>query len=235
MPENGDSGNAPPKHRARQGDWRRPSRWAPVLAVLALAIAAVGVFRISTSNGKPDSAAPTIGRPPAGTSATSAARPSSSCRRAVAAADQLLNQSQQVEASFLGHAKVMDELERGIITTQAALVQGVPSLVNGARASARLDALVGPYQQAAPGCGGAEPSASCPMVLRNADAAFAHARMIEKALQDHTNIMVELDSGRISGAQATVQGQPSMDLGMNESGRFNNALARYQQAAPSCR
>jgi hypothetical protein len=59
--------------------------------------------------------------------------------------------------------------------------------------------------------------------------------MIEKALQDHTNVMVELDSGRISGAQATVQGQPSMDLGMSESGQFNNALARYRQAAPSCR
>lgn len=160
----------------------------------------------------------------------------SQCAGVVDAANRSLNQGRQVEAAFNEHAEIMHQLDTGQLTAQQAFTMGMPALTKGTAASTQFDQVLGGYQQAAASFRTAATGSSpCATVVDSADQALGHAQKIEAALREHTDIMNQLDYGKITGAQATQLGKPSLTEGEAESTQFDQALARYQQLAGRCR
>ncbi len=75
----------------------------------------------------------------------------------------------------------------------------------------------------------------CQAAIAASDQALDHAHKFEAALAEHTQIMNDEDSGKISSEQAMTMGQPSLRTGASESAQFDQALQNYQQVAAQCR
>ena len=54
-------------------------------------------------------------------------------------------------------------------------------------------------------------------------------------LRDYTQVMNELENGRITTAEAIKAGRPSEVSGAIESAKFDKALASYTQIVDKCR
>ena len=229
------SENAAAAHPADPGR-RARSRWAPasivVAAVLALTLVAVLVARMLPSGPKSASTTAALTAPSAAVSVGVAPE----CTAAITAASRSLDQGSQVETAFKEHLDVMYQMETGRLTTQQAFTMGMPALTKGAGASAQFDQALASYQPVAATCRSASASASrCKPSVDAADAALGHAQQIEAALREHTDVMNQLDYGKITGAQATTQGKASLEKGETESTQFDQALSRYQPLAATCR
>lgn len=213
---------------------RRPQRFrrpAAVVAGAAVAVALVGLLAIWLLRSG--------GTPPATTAGSALVSPASAgspstCTAAIDAANRSVDEGKQVQAAFAEHAHVMHQADAGQLTAQQAFTMGMPALTNGAGASAQFDQLLDGYHKAAANCGPAA-SAVCRSAVTGADEALGHAQQIEAALREYTDIMNQLNYGKITGAQAMTQGMASLSKGETESTQFDQALARYQQAAAGCR
>jgi serine/threonine protein kinase len=221
-------------HRDDRSPRRTRSWLTPTLIAVAVALALTLVvvlanqtLRAGTESASSKTAARTTAQ--ASTSATP------QCKAAIAAAKLSVAQGERVESAFKEHLQVMYQRDMGRLTSQQALMMGMPALNKGAAASVQFDQTLGSYRLATAKCRSSSASRQCTTAVDAADQALGHAQQIDIALRAHTNIMNQLNYGRITGPQATTRGKASLDKGETESTKFGQALARYQPLAATCR
>lgn len=239
--ENGQADNAASgrgRVAAADRDDRPPRRVRPWLTPTLIAVAVVvaltlvGVLANQMLRLGTKSASPRIA---AAASPTASALATPECKAAIAAASRSVEQGGRVEAAFKEHRGVMYLRDEGRLTMQQALLMGMPALTKGAAASVQFDLTLGSYRPAAAKCRSASTSSQCRAAVDAAGQTLGHAQQVEVALQEHTDVMNQLNYGRITGAQATKQGEASLSKGATESTLFDHARTRYQLLAATCR
>jgi hypothetical protein len=138
----------PPAHT---GD--PPRRW-PLLAVLLTAVAllaGIGIGLALRPTGRA-AAAPSADEPTTTTVAPAAAAASAECHQAVEQANRSLAIAVNVETNLAEHTEYMDQLLHGQISGHEALVKGMPSLIAGAKESAKFDTALADYRRVVDRC-----------------------------------------------------------------------------------
>jgi hypothetical protein len=131
------------------------TRTLAFVAAVALLLGAIAAFTWDQVT-KPTTAATTSSTSSVGpTASASSSTPSAAeqaCRAAVEKANLSLAQAREVERALAEHTKVMNELLAGKITPQDALNMGMPSLIHGARYSAKFDEAYADYRSVVKTC-----------------------------------------------------------------------------------
>jgi hypothetical protein len=121
-----------------------------------------------------------------------------------------------------------------VVLVAAALVGGV--LIGQARATVDRGTAAEPGGGAtATTLGGPVSTAECKAAVDRANEALAAAVRVRGILSDYTQVMNQLETRRITPAEAIRLGRPSEVAGAAESAKFNKALTSYTQVVDKCR
>jgi hypothetical protein len=122
-----------------------------------------------------------------------------------------------------------------LVLVAAALVGGV--LIGQARTTVDQGSAAGPGSagQTLTTRGGPVSTAECKTAVDRANESLALAVKVRGILRDYTQVMNELENGRITTAEAIKAGRPSEVSGAIESAKFDKALASYTQIVDKCR
>jgi hypothetical protein len=83
--------------------------------------------------------------------------------------------------------------------------------------------------------GGPVSTPECKTAVDRANRTLAVAVKVQRDLRDYTAIMNELESGRITGAEAVRRGTPFEVIASVDSAKFDRYLADYEQVVDKCR
>ncbi|MGZ4664724.1 MAG: protein kinase domain-containing protein [Frankiaceae bacterium] len=196
---------------------RRVSRWAVLIAILiAVAVPAFVIVQAVTGSGP-------------GTANVAAA--TRQCQSALAAADQTLPDGQEVAHQLRVHAGFMNQMQPANGYAPQVRYLGRPSLTAGALAAGKYEDKLAGYKTLSTGCLSSVTSPQpCKARVAAADQAFGHVSNVVTALQQHTAIMDQWDSGQLTADQAHDLGQPSLNTGLAEANALDQSARTYQTA-----
>lgn len=129
---------------------RPPRAWLLIAVALSTVTLLVGIgIGLAVRPGRAEPAA----APQASTAAPAGGQVATpACKAAVDRANQSLAIAANVEGSLAEHTKIMNDLLHGKISAQAAITQGMPSLIAGASQSGRFDAALADYRNVVAQC-----------------------------------------------------------------------------------
>jgi hypothetical protein len=113
-----------------------------------------------------------------------------------------------------------------------ALVGGV--LIGGAWRGDE-QAAEGPGTATATTLGGPVSTPECKTAVDRANESLAIAVKVQRDLRDYTAIMNELETGKITSAEAVRRGTPFEVIASVDSAKFDRSLADYKDVVDKCR
>lgn len=119
-----------------------------------------------------------------------------------------------------------------VLLVAVALVGGV--LIGGAWRGGE-QAAEGPGAESATTVGGPVSTAECKTAVDRANESLAIAVKVQRDLRDYTAIMNELETGRITSAEAVRRGTPFEVIASVDSAKFDRSLADYKDVVDKCR
>lgn len=122
-----------------------------------------------------------------------------------------------------------------VVLIAVALVGGI--LIGQARANVEQgsSAAPGPDRATVTTLGGSVSTAECKIAVDRANTSLAIAVRVQGLLDDYTQIMNDLESGKINSAEAIREGTPSEVGAAIQSAKFQSALADYRKVVDKCR
>jgi hypothetical protein len=125
-----------------------------------------------------------------------------------------------------------------VLLVAAALTGGI--LIGGARDADRNAPAAG-----SPGLGaittisrrvaGPVASPECKTAVDRANRSLATAVRVERILREYTQVINDLQDGKISSDEAVRKATPGLVVGSIEAGKFDSALSDYQQIVDKCK
>ncbi len=119
-----------------------------------------------------------------------------------------------------------------VLLVAIALVGGF--LIGQARANARQASSAEPGATSST-LGGPVSTPECKTAVDRANTSLATAVKVQNLLKDYTRIMNQLESGKITSAEAIRLGTPSEVVASIQTAKFDAALDDYKQVVDKCR